>query len=75
LKKLVGFRVSGYVPRDLVSPEGLVRSGLAIMLWATVPEAPVDEDSNPCCGEDDIGASADLWHGARVYAVAQSLTM
>ena len=42
------FPQSGVGPREFGSPVN----------WTVVPEAPVDENRNPCHGEDNVGGAA-----------------
>lgn len=64
--------VAGDVALDLGSPEVRVLLSWAVMFWATVPEATVQEDGHLGAGEDDVSGAADLRHGAQADAVAQA---
>ena len=76
-KASVSVFVAGLVTGDLVRPVPAVdvMSALAV-LWAAVPEAPVDEDRNPGRTERDVDAPAASARDHRpVEAVTEAATM
>jgi len=54
--KLVGHPlISPLVPRQLRTPVARICPWLVPMLWASVPEAAIDEDGDPIARENNIG--------------------
>lgn len=70
-----GLYVTLTIPGDLCAPIGHVGSRRTIVVWATVPEAAVDEDGDSCTGEDDISGSAKAGQWPKVHSVTQALGM
>src|SRR5205807_1572554 len=63
--------VSPPIALDLFAPPLGVGSRPCSMLRAPVPEAAVDEDSDSCRSEDDVGTPPQTRHGASLDAKAK----
>jgi hypothetical protein len=76
LKRSGRFRITSTVGPDLVWPVvGVVLEGRAAMVGTPVPEAAIDEDSDPLPGEDDVCPSTkgSLWPCGDSIAEPQSV--
>ena len=62
-EEAIGVGVTSYTSSNFVSPELRIRLGPRAMNRAAVPVAAINEHSDLCWPEDDVGASpASLYH-------------
>jgi hypothetical protein len=53
----VGIGIAPSVGEDLLSPEAPIRLWPGPVIWATMPEAPVNENCDLGAPKDDIGSA------------------
>jgi hypothetical protein len=68
----ISIRVTSSVGRYLRLPPIPMLLRPCPMLWATVPEAPVHEDSDPGLGEDHIHTSSQAFERAAVQEIPEA---
>ena len=61
-QELVGFVIAPTVLLDLVGPIVGVCLGDRVVVWASMPEASVEEDGNSSSRENDVGSPANCRH-------------
>jgi hypothetical protein len=71
----VGICVAPHVLFDLLAPPGGVRLRPCAVLWATVPEAAVDEHGDTCRSEHEVGASSTIDERRTVYGETEAKPM
>jgi len=74
-QSLIGIAIASSVGVDLVAPEFSIAFRPSAMLWATVPEAPIDEDSHFRPRENNVYTSMRKWRHHLVDAVSQAYCM
>ncbi len=57
---------------DLLLPPKCVGLGCRKVLWASVPEAPINEDAHSFTGKNDVRSDPKRIHGSLVLAEAQA---
>lgn len=74
-QSLIGVAIASSIGLDLVAPEFSIVLRPSPMLWATMPEATVDEDGCSCTRENDVYASMRKLRHHLVDAVPQTHRM
>ncbi|GEM39716.1 hypothetical protein NN4_42350 [Nocardia ninae NBRC 108245] len=67
-----GFVVACLIADDFFPPELLVSRSGPVVVWASMPEAPVDEHRDSVTVEHKICPPSEFWYRSRVNPVAQA---
>lgn len=71
-QKVRGLEISFHSPAKLRVPERPIRRRRAVMFWAAVPEAAIDEYGHILPSEHNVGPSSQCWDGTNIDPVPQT---